>query len=71
MIVEKEHFDIYDILRPQYFENIRRIKNEKTQPFRFGPLILHLLFHIIYKFPDMHPHTWTNDVPIMGLITKH
>ena len=71
MVVEKENFDIYKILRHKLFENLKRINHDKGHPFNFGSLILHTLFHIMHKFPNMHPHIWTNDKATMTLIIKH
>ena len=53
MIVEREKFNMRQILRHQLLDNIDRIKKTKNASFRFKSLLKHFFFQVVRNFPSI------------------
>lgn len=69
MVCEGERYNLCEVLRLQLLENLKQIKRDKENPFRFSSLIVHIFFHLAHKFLGMHPAAWNSD-PTAKQISK-
>jgi hypothetical protein len=70
MVCEGEKYDLYEVLRLQLLENLKQIKKDRANPFRFGSLIVNIFFHVVHNFLGMHLTAW-NSNPTTIQISKY
>lgn len=68
---ETKKYDLCEFLRSELTKNIKKIKENKKNPFKFGTVLLCLFFYFMKEVPGICLVEWAFDRPVGVQIQKH
>lgn len=64
MIKQNVDYDLCEVLRGKLLENLKKIKKDKKNVFKFENLLVYLYFYFLDEVPRFGQVQWGNDVLI-------
>lgn len=70
MIKENAKCDLCTYMKNQLLENLKLIKSDESQRFKFGQLLIGLFFYFQIYFPGVDDVEWSTDLPVTKQIKE-
>lgn len=71
MIIDNANYDICEAIRDQLFQNLKSIKKDNTQKFKYGQLLVGLFFYFQNFLPSTGDIEWSKEQPINAQIKNN
>lgn len=68
MMVENANYDLCEAMRNQLMLNLKSIKNDNSQKFKYGQLLIGLFFYFHNSIPGIDDIQWSKDISVIAQI---